>query len=521
MYDIRHLNDNEISVSAGEAAFPVPFREGLLYSSPARGTWTIAHTSMLIPGSHQIFVCPSCCLRGVVLSAEEMGAMERFSMLEFTDDHILRGDLEDMIIEGVSGILNEMPKKPTCVLLYTSCVQHFLNIDLNLVYRECAKAHPEVDFIDCYMLPTMRKHFSPEKMQWRQLYRAVKKLPEDAHLANVIGSFYEIQPESELFEIFNNAGVRVSQLPTMVSYDEYKHMGAAAMNLFFHPVVDFAAKDMEKRLGQKAVYMPVSFNYEEIRRSEMNLAEALREILCAGGEFHAEDARTGEGAAENIYVGNVHAADPCNIPEIRLPDYDALQKEAEEALAGALDVIGQTPIALDFSAVTRPLSLARMLLEHGFCVRRIYADAFAPEEKGDFEVIRERFPDVKIFPMTQPGMRVAGRNAPEFLAIGQKATYFTGTRHFVNLVENGGLYGFRGITRIAQMMVEAFETEKNPRDFIEIKALGCAENCARLADVGGGNGAKRTDAGCGNGVIPADDSRRNDRAEMSGGGGMV
>ena len=511
MYDIRHLNDNEISVSAGEAAFPVPFREGLLYSSPARGTWTIAHTSMLIPGSHQIFVCPSCCLRGVVLSAEEMGAMERFSMLEFTDDHILRGDLEDMIIEGVSGILNEMPKKPTCVLLYTSCVQHFLNIDLNLVYRECAKAHPEVDFIDCYMLPTMRKHFSPEKMQWRQLYRAVKKLPEDAHLANVIGSFYEIQPESELFEIFNNAGVRVSQLPTMVSYDEYKRMGAAAMNIFFHPVVDFAAKDMEKRLGQKAVYMPVSFNYEEIRRSEMSLSGALREILCADGEIHEE----------NTCAGDVHTASPCDVPEIRLPDYEELQKEAEEALTGALAVIGQTPIALDFSAVTRPLSLARMLLEHGFCVRRIYADAFAPEEKGDFEVIRERFPDVQLFPMTQPGMRVTRRNAPEFLAIGQKATYFTGTRHFVNLVENGGLYGFRGITRIAQMMVEAFETEKNPRDFIEIKALGCAENCARLADVGGGNGAKRTDAGCGNGVIPADDSRRNDRAEMSGGGGMV
>ena len=485
MYDIRHLNDNEISVRAGDAAFPVPFREGLLYSSPARGTWTIAHTSMLIPGSHQIFVCPSCCLRGVVLSAEEMGAMDRFSMLEFTDDHILRGDLEDMIIEGVSGILDEMPKKPTCVLLYTSCVQHFLNIDLNLVYRECAKAHPEVDFIDCYMLPTMRKHFSPEKMQWRQLYRAVKKLPEDVHLANVIGSFYEIQPESELFEIFREAGVRVSQLPTMVSYGEYKQMGSAAMNIFFHPVVDFAARDMEKRLGQKAVYMPVSFNYGEIERSERALAEALAGILGADGETHAGDLRVGGAPSEEMHTGEVSAEELGNVPEEWLPDYESPRIEAENALAGALDVIGQMPIALDFSAVTRPLSLARMLLEHGFCVRRIYADAFVPEEKDDFEVIRERFPDVRIFPMTQPGMRVARRDANEFLAIGQKATYFTGTRHFVNLVENGGLYGFRGSKRIAERMIEAFETEKNPRDFIEIKALGCAENCARLADVGG------------------------------------
>ena len=71
------------------------------------------------------------------------------------------------------------------------------------------------------------------------------------------------------------------------------------------------------------------------------------------------------------------------------------------------------------------------------------------------------------------------------------------------------------------MMVEAFKTEKNPRDFIEIKALGCAENCARLEDTGCGNGAKRTDAGCGNGAILGDDSCRNDRAETSGGGEAV
>ncbi len=457
MYDLHHLNDNEIAVRAGEAAFPVPFREGLLYSSPARGTWTIAHTSMLIPGSHQIFVCPSCCLRGVVLSAEEMGAMDRFSMLEFTDDHILRGDLEDMIIEGVSGILDEMPKKPTCVLLYTSCVQHFLNIDLSLVYRECAKAHPEVDFIDCYMLPTMRKHFSPEKMQWRQLYRAVGKLPEDPCAANVIGSFYEIDPESELFAILYAAGMKVRQLPTMVSYSEYKQMGASVMNLFFHPVVGFAAADMEKRLGQKAVYLPVSFNYEEIGRSERQLAEILTGL-------RAEKS----GAAE------------------LLPDYEALRKEAEAALAAARDVIGDTPIALDFSAVTRPLSLARMLLEHGFNVQKIYADAFVPEEKEDFDVIRENYPDVRLFPMTGPVMRTARRNGSDFLAIGQKAAYFTGSRRFVNLVENGGLYGFRGICRIAAMMTEAFENEKDPRDYIEIKALGCAENCARLAEADGG-----------------------------------
>ena len=62
------------------------------------------------------------------------------------------------------------------------------------------------------------------------------------------------------------------------------------------------------------------------------------------------------------------------------------------------------------------------------------------------------------------------------LAIGQKAAYFTGTKHFVNIVEGGGLLGFDGIRRMAELMEEAFETERDARDFIQQKGLGC-ESC--------------------------------------------
>jgi hypothetical protein len=82
-------------------------------------------------------------------------------------------------------------------------------------------------------------------------------------------------------------------------------------------------------------------------------------------------------------------------------------------------------------------------------------------------------------------MRRADRKpeGPGFVAIGQKATYFTGTRHFVNLVENGGLYGFRGIRRLAELIEDAAKHEKDPGKLIQIKALGCTEICARLSAV--------------------------------------
>ena len=37
--------------------FNAPFYEGLQYNAPARGVWNIVHTGMLIPETHQVYVC--------------------------------------------------------------------------------------------------------------------------------------------------------------------------------------------------------------------------------------------------------------------------------------------------------------------------------------------------------------------------------------------------------------------------------------------------------------------------------
>ncbi|MBO5689928.1 MAG: hypothetical protein J6S73_08345, partial [Lentisphaeria bacterium] len=63
-------------IAIRDALFPAPFASGLEYSPPARGMWNIVHTGMLIPESHQIFICARGCLRGVILTAAEMNAMD-------------------------------------------------------------------------------------------------------------------------------------------------------------------------------------------------------------------------------------------------------------------------------------------------------------------------------------------------------------------------------------------------------------------------------------------------------------
>ena len=109
---LKRLGEETVnpSVKISEAKFPAPFTSGLEYGAPARGTWNIVHVGMLIPEAHQIFVCAQGCLRGVVLTAAEMNASDRFSTIAVREHNVLDGDIEELIIDGVSDILERLPE---------------------------------------------------------------------------------------------------------------------------------------------------------------------------------------------------------------------------------------------------------------------------------------------------------------------------------------------------------------------------------------------------------------------------
>ena len=134
----------------------------------------------------------------------------------------------------------------------------------------------------------------------------------------------------------------------------------------------------------------------------------------------------------------------------------------------------QRGIAVDFTVVTRPFELALLLHEHGFNVRHIIADTAAGEEEA-FDKLQKAVPDITIWSATNVNML----NMPEqkhehILALGQKAAYYFAADNFVNIVVNGGYYGFVGISKIAQLMIDAFNTPKNRREVLRLKGLGCA-----------------------------------------------
>lgn len=422
-----------------DAAYPVPFRPGLEYNSPAHGTWNIVHTGMLIPGSHQIYVCAANCNRGVVLTAAEMNAADRFSSIALCEENLIDGGMEQLVIDGVSDILEQLERKPTVVLLFTVCLHHFMGCDLEYIYHTLRERFPKQQFVDCYMDPIMQKGgLTPDQKLRIGLYACLEERKKNLKQINIIGNDLPMEPDSEIWQFLKKSGYSVKDITTCKDFDEYLSMSESFLNLSFYPPAKVGAEQLSNRLGMEHLYLPNSFDYEKIDRNFEKLADML---------------------------------------EVEAPETEILKEKCERKLAGAKALIGDTPIALDATAVSAFLSLTKLLITHGFHVVRIYTDSFSPEEKEEYEWLQKQAPELTVCATIHPKMRVFPRGQEEkLLAIGQKAAYFHQTPYFVNMVEGGGLYGYEGICRFAEWMMEAYRKPKDTKDLVIRKGLGC-ESC--------------------------------------------
>lgn len=446
----KKLSIDEIPhVRIADAAFPAPFRSGLEYSSPARGTWNIVHTGMLIPEAHEIFVCAAGCLRGVVLTAAEMGTADRFSTVAIRENNLLDGDMEDLVIEGVSDIISKLPKRPPAVLVYTSCVHHFTGVDLDMIYDTLRRRFPDIDFTDCYMNPIMRKSgLTPDQLMRSRLYMLLHERERDPRAVAIIGNDLPTDEDSDLMKILRKEGLKVHEITSCKTYDEYQQMAESDVYISYNPDAAPGGDMLSERLGGRHYALKFSFDYDEIDETFAGLAEAL-----------GIEARSSEEIA-------------------------ALRTECEKELEETKKLIGDTPVSIDYTFCPRPLGLAKLLLDHGIKVTRVYADGIPGGDRAAFDSLQEEHPDLMIYPTVHPGMRFArsanaeARSRVKVLAIGQKAAAFEDTDHFVNVVEGGGMIGYEAVTRTCRMMREAFLEEKDMRGLVQVKGLGC-EVCLR------------------------------------------
>jgi nitrogenase molybdenum-iron protein alpha/beta subunit len=240
-------------------------------------------------------------------------------------------------------------------------------------------------------------------------------------------------------KIIRKSGKILRDITYCKTYDEYLEMAQSAVNITYIPTAKTAGEVLERRLGAKHLYLPASFDFEEIRENYKKL---------------------------------------CDTIGVEVPDFSQEEMLAKKALETALQKIGSTAVAVDFTAVTRPFGFAKMLCEHGFNVEYIVADVISEEDKSAFEWLKQNRPKIILCSAVNTQMQFweNEKNGKNILAVGQKAAYYMATDNFVNIVSNGGYYGFSGICAIAELMVDAYLNPKDRRTVIQRKGLGC-ESC--------------------------------------------
>ena len=436
---IRVTEKKDAVIKMEDASFPKPFASKLEYNSPVHGNWNIVHTGMQVPETIQIYVCAENCMRGVVLTAAEMNAADRFSYVIVEEKDLLYSNLEELTIEGVTDVLNKRGDHPKAVLLFTVCLHHFLGSNLKYIYRKLEERFPDICFIRCYMDPIMQKRsLTPDQKLRKAMYDPLPVCEADEKTVSVLGSDFVLDESSDIKRLLKRYGYRVRELPACNTWQGLLEMSRGRLFLNCYPAGKYGMEAQAKRLGREHLYLPGSFSYEEIENQLKQLTDML------------------------------------GLPELTEEELAHERAACEEKLAEAKNLMGEMPIVLDYLYHPRPLGLAKLLLTHGFCVKAIYLDGISPEEKEDFLWLQERAPELELIATIQVKMRVLPRGGEEkVLAIGQKAAYFSRSRHFVNLVQGEGLYGFDGIRRTAELMMDAYRNEKDTERLVIQKGWGC------------------------------------------------
>ena len=439
---LRSVNEEHGNIAIGKSLKEInadaPFDTGLEYGCPTRGTWNIVHTGFLVPECHEVFVCAANCLRGVVLTAAEMGTIGQFSTVTIKENNVLDGNMEELLIDGVTSIIKKLKKKPRAILVYTSCIHHFMALDLDLCYKTLRKRFPKIKFTDCYMNPIMRKSgMTPDELMRRQLYSLIDKTDKKDNGINILGNNYATDESSDLVRLIRASKYKLRDITYCETFDEYEEMGKSKFNIAYLGVAKKGLYDISNKLEQEAIFIPISYDPNTIKEMLKKLADTIG---------------------------------------VDIAKFDFKEDEALDKLKEAKKLIGDTAIAIDYTFTPATLSLAKLLLDYGFNVKKIFIDSIGEKEILDEMKKKYSDRDIIFYPTVNVAMRKNDREqAEKYLALGQKAAYFTNTNYFVNEVECGGHYGFDGIKRLAENMIDANSKEKDASILIQKKGLGC--NC--------------------------------------------
>lgn len=406
----------------------------LHYVSAAHGGWGVVRIAALVPESHQLFVCPFACGRHGALGGAVNGIKDKISYLYITEADIVSGDFEQLIIDNVGELFKTLEKKPKVLLIFTSCLDDLLGTDHDVIIAELSEKYPDVKFRHCTMNPiSLDSSLPPGITTEINMYSLIEKGDTRKKQINILGSNVSFNEECDLKKILSEKGWSVAHISDYDTFEDFQQMGEASLNIVTAPIALKAAQEMEKKLGIPYFSAYVNYNPDCIENFYRQLSEIIGEELVEASEKY--------------------------------------RGKALDKIHQAKQLIGNYPIAIDYQAVLKPFSLAVVLVKNGFNVGMVVSDCVAGHEKSSLAELAEISSHTLVeSPLNHEAVKFPFEGK-EYLCIGFDCGYMTGSEKVLNIMEDEGLYGYDGICRLMDMLMEAYRGTANVQNMIKEAGL--------------------------------------------------
>ncbi len=325
--------------------------------------WGVVETTLLLPESVCLMVGPLACLRHSAFMAHARDFFNRFYMLPIDELDIVMARHLRIIKNAIKEIILET--SPKIFILSSTCCDHILGTDYKRIIQEIEEEF-DIKLIYTVMAPlTIGQKPSPFEMAYSALYEYLKKIigKKVPSRLNILGNFLPITNTSELYNLCNNLGLTIYQIPRINTAEELSLMTTAELNIVIHPLGEILAKKMKKGLGIPFLFVPVSYGLLEIEQNYKKLSEKLGKYI----------------------------------------DYTPYKKEAHNYIAKRLNLLRDKKVAVGCSIYGNPFELADALLEYGCDVKAIFCRN-APKlfELQYIKRLKEKSPETFIYNISHP-----------------------------------------------------------------------------------------------------------------------
>ncbi len=333
----------------------------LHFNGPGAAGFGVKRTAMLLPESVMLLVAPSCCGRHGTVTGSRTGFDDRMFYLQITERDLVTGKYLARIPQAAGLAAKHRPK---VIFLCMTCADAMMGTDLDRIARQ-VEAETGIKTVGSFMDPISREgRKAPMVSVQRAIYSALEPAESDEHAANIIGNFVPLDGSSELYGILKNRGYHnIRQISACSTYEEYRHMAEASLNIVINPQAVQAAEDMKNSLGIPYIHVRNCFGPERIENELKKLNADLKS--------------SGTALADRLHSFS--------------EKYSSVSFGIGEAVNGS------------------NLELALALLEAGADVRFVFKNIITDYDLEIFRKINEIRPELTVYSGVHPSMNAGGR----------------------------------------------------------------------------------------------------------------